>query len=143
MKYAPLWKRALAFLIDGFVVVAVTYGLILWSDALEAQQEPPGVFFMLVNVLNLGFGWLYFAFLESSPSGQTLGKKWMGIQVRHLTGLRLSFEQASLRWKLRFYLVLLSLSWVLVPPLWMNPRRQFLHDSASESLVLEKPKSEK
>ncbi|GGJ23379.1 hypothetical protein GCM10008938_06920 [Deinococcus roseus] len=132
----------MAFLFDALLVAGLMW-VSQWVLDLWNFPEPFHPLVGLLLVGPFGFGWLYFALLESSRSGQTLGKKLLGIQVKHLTGFPLTFTQASLRWKLRFYLVLFTFSWVFVPPLWMNARRQFLHDSAAESLVLEKSKSEK
>ncbi|WP_084571461.1 RDD family protein [Deinococcus misasensis] len=142
MRYASIWKRTLAFLMDAVLVLGAMYGLTVLLEGFQPREDLARVVRLPVAFLPLVVGWLYFAVLESSPTGQTLGKKGMNIQVKHTTGLRLTFEQASLRWKLRFYLVLWLFSGVFVPPLWMNPRRQFLHDTASESLVLEKPRGE-
>ncbi|GEM45180.1 RDD family protein [Deinococcus cellulosilyticus] len=139
MYYAPIWKRLLAFVIDSVVMVLMTHALsvVLWWLEYAFLHHLSGMVGFPTVVLPIGFAWLYFALLESSSSGQTLGKRCVNIHVRHITGLRLTFAQASLRWKLRFYLVL-GVGAFLIPPLWMNRFRQFLHDAAAESVVLEK-----
>jgi len=50
----------------------------------------------------IGFGWLYGAGLESSPSQATVGKRWMGIKVTDAHGERISFLRATGRYAAKY-----------------------------------------
>ena len=50
----------------------------------------------------VGFGWLYVADLECSPSQATVGKRWMGIKVTDAHGERISFLRATGRYAAKY-----------------------------------------
>ena len=52
----------------------------------------------LANLVSLVIGWLYFALLESSERGATVGKMAMGLRVVTSDGQRLSFMNATGRY---------------------------------------------
>jgi uncharacterized RDD family membrane protein YckC len=70
---AGFWRRFAAAFLDG-IIVGVPAGI------LEAVLRGPG--YVLALVLALA----YFGYLEGSASGQTVGKRGMGIRVYDLRG---------------------------------------------------------
>ncbi|HET7722678.1 MAG TPA: RDD family protein [Acidimicrobiales bacterium] len=71
---ASFWLRLAAALIDGVLLGAVgTIIRVIVGDALG-------------SALNLLLGLAYYAYLEGSPSGQTVGKRAMSIRVIDFAG---------------------------------------------------------
>jgi uncharacterized RDD family membrane protein YckC len=70
---AGFWRRFAAALIDGILVGVV-------SGILEAALHSVGYFLAVV------LGLAYYGYLEGSASGQTVGKRVMGIRVYDLRG---------------------------------------------------------
>jgi uncharacterized RDD family membrane protein YckC len=110
------WRRFVAHLIDGILclfayliigsmVAARTGGMI--DDGFYLQGTPALVAILLTFLVTLG----YFAVLESSGSGKTLGKLIAGIGVADASGGKATFSQALMRNILRlvdglvFYIV--------------------------------------
>lgn len=115
---APLFLRGIAFLIDMailFVPVAILF--ILGSLAIEipaawhpipheARMEQWALLeqnmHRLFWIVLIGFGWLYVAGLECSPSQATIGKRWMGIKVTDARGERVSFLRSTARYGAKY-----------------------------------------
>jgi len=77
---------------------------------------------------------LYGAVLESSPLQATLGKLFLKIEVSDVDGKRMDFTQALIRNFVKAVTVIsLGLGALILP---FTPRKQMLHDLASESLVV-------
>ncbi len=92
---AGLMSRFFAWLIDALVALGITIGLLVAAAALEAVAGGVGevvgfVGYFLVN-------WGYMTLLELVWSGQTLGKRIMGLRVISETGVRVSPSQSLLR----------------------------------------------
>jgi uncharacterized RDD family membrane protein YckC len=108
---ASFFPRSIAFLIDCtilFLPIAILF--VLGALAIEIpaawrhiphQSRMEQWDLLELNIRRLtwlvavGFGWLYGAGLESSPSQATVGKRWMGIKVTDAQGERLSFLRAT------------------------------------------------
>ena len=117
--YANFGKRFAAYLIDG---------LFLWIISFIA-------FYIIPTLITPAIiGWLYFAFMESSPKMATLGKQALGIVVTDMEGNRISFGKATGRYfgkiisSLFFCVGYLMAAWTV--------RRQALHDIMAGTLVL-------
>lgn len=115
MIYAGFWKRAVAFIIDGFVLsipIILLSSLVLGStvfsavQALTATTEPsPDVVMGLfgkyifggiaIQIGSVVLLWLYHALMESSKYQATLGKMALGIKVVGEHGERISFARAT------------------------------------------------
>ena len=111
---ASFFLRGFAFLIDCailFVPVAILFALgALAIEIPAAWRHIPHQSRMeewellelntrrLAWLVAIGFGWLYGAGLESSPSQATVGKRWMGIKVTDEHGERMSFLRAACRY---------------------------------------------
>jgi uncharacterized RDD family membrane protein YckC len=148
---AEWWKRLVAFMIDGLVVnvpllfllPALGVGLSMSVDPVTGEPENIGAFFgALAGVILLA--WLiqlvYFAVMNGSQRGQTLGKMALNIRVRRDDGSPLGVGAAALRYLVYMLLSLVSCGiggfldglW----PLW-DAKRQSLHDKAVSSVVVD------
>ena len=150
---AEWWKRLVAFIIDG-LVVGIPANIILGAlgmgatrsiqvDPATGQMTGGGGYFMAILVGSLAFQvvfLIYFAVLNGSQSGQTLGKKLMKIAVRKESGGPLGVGPAALRYIVYGALAaftcglggLLDGLW----PLW-DSKRQALHDKVVNSVVVD------
>jgi len=102
-EYAGVWIRLVAVVIDGFVlalpcciIVPLTTGVAFRAATqLERLLELITVFAVLGSWLVVP--WLYFSFMESSAWQATVGKRAAGIVVTDVTGVRISFIRATVR----------------------------------------------
>jgi uncharacterized RDD family membrane protein YckC len=97
-SFALLGRRGAAYLVDIlllFAVLAPLGQLILWLfDA--APRSGPAIGRVIVWNFSLP-AWLYFILGDQSASGATLGKRLLKIQVRDVSGERLSIGRALAR----------------------------------------------
>lgn len=147
-SYAPWWRRAIAAVLDWFLV-AIPVGLlgavlgladvVREADGDIVRVEVSSGLRILVFVATL----LYSAVLDGGPRGATVGKMALLIQVRDAgTGGPIGFTRALGR---RFiFLILFELLFIpgavnALWPIW-DPRRQALHDKAVNSVVVNAPR---
>ncbi len=146
--YAGFWRRAVALMIDSFIVsipCTVVYAVIMGALALRlgARNTPAAeadVAFamigslMLMQVLVAAIFWLYFALMESGKSQATLGKKIMGIKVVGADGGRISFARATGRTfgKYLSYMIL-NFGYYMAG---YTKKRQALHDLMADTFVV-------
>jgi len=96
LPLAAFKRRALAFLIDFFVTLAITVFITL-PETLSLLTA--GVFRLDVTIivfLTLALLWGYSTLLEGF-AGQTLGKRVLGLKVVRTDGKRLSYDYAAVR----------------------------------------------
>ena len=130
--YAGWWSRVGAYLIDVVILVVGLFVVAIVGAALGHGVEIALVVLWLAAML-LGY-WAYF---EGSESGQTLGKRAVGIQVRDDSGGRASYGQAfgrNLVGRVIGALPFVGLIDVLWP-LW-DKENQCLHDKAASTIVV-------
>lgn len=137
--YAGFWVRFGAGAIDLVVVVGALalVQLLISLFAIYTVMSIAG--FYAVTGLNVVMifvpAWLYFAVLESSTAGATLGKQTLGLAVRGAAdGGRISFTRASVRWFARWPSLVPFLLGFLIQPI--TRRRQALHDLAAGTVVV-------
>ncbi len=143
--YGGFWRRFWAYVIDGFLVGAVTvpiglaFGVPLFFAAAmrdfsaETLAAMIGASMMLA-VIRLAIWWLYFALMESSAKQATLGKLALGLRVTDLAGRRLSFGRATGRW---FGHVLSSMIFMIgFIMVAFTEKKQGLHDMLAGTLVV-------
>jgi len=154
LPYAGFWLRFVAYIIDGFVLGAGFFAIILvllmvtgLGSAVSGihSGEDIGEAFALVGVasifLGIGIaivgGWLYFAMMESSSWQGTLGKRALSIEVTDMAGQRISFGRASGRHfsKIITNLIPFAIGWILAG---FTERKQALHDMIASCLVVRK-----
>ncbi|MHB9138566.1 MAG: RDD family protein [Victivallaceae bacterium] len=131
---ASLVRRAVAVIIDSGMVMG-----------LSAAVGDIGVLFTFFGVgatyafkilAGLVIGSLYWIVLEWRWSGQTVGKKLMGIRVKDVDGLNLLFHQVVVRNLVRAadFLPLFYFAGALAA--WLDPRSRRLGDLAAGTMVV-------
>jgi len=147
---ASFFPRGIAFLIDCailFVPVAILFALCAlgisvqgWWERTDQETMHQEWDLLELNIrrlawlVALGFGWLYGAGLESSPSQATVGKRWMGIKVTDAHGERMSFLRATGRYAAK-YLSALPCFLGFIAALFSS-RGLALHDRLAETRVV-------
>lgn len=117
------WQtRSLAFLIDLIVFITLFYGL-------GATYHFWGIFLSMI----------YIVFRDGLFSGQSIGKKVMGIRVVHTDGRPISFVDSSFRNVLFLIPYLLPLGLVIeTVALFRSPERRRLGDRIAGTRVVRK-----
>lgn len=126
--YGGFWIRVLAWLIDWAIIYAVVLPVIfLGSFALHGVGALGGIC----------AGWLYFALLTSSSKQATLGKMVVGVRVTDMSGQRINFGRATLRYFSKILSgMLLGIGYLMVA---FTARKQGLHDMIAGTLVVKNP----
>ena len=120
---AGFWRRFVASLVDG-LVIGVVNAILLGILSENAAT-------LLAIVSGLG----YYTYLEGGASGQTVGKKALGIRVVSLSdGDRIGYGRAFIRYIGR----ILSALPLLLGYFWMlwDGEKQTWHDKLSGSVVV-------
>jgi uncharacterized RDD family membrane protein YckC len=120
---ASFLRRFAALFLDGIVLGIVAAIL----QAFLARS--------ISDLLVLGLGIAYYGYLEGSPSGQTVGKRALGIRVIDLKG---SGPIGTSRGVLRYFARILSTIVFLLGYFWMlwDPEKQTWHDKIAGSVVV-------
>lgn len=125
--YAGFWKRFVAAIIDGCILMIV--GLII--GGFISFVEGAGA---LGNITGIIIGWLYFALMESSSKQGTLGKMALGIKVTDLSGNAISFGKATGRHFSKIIsTIILLVGYIMVA---FTAKKQGLHDMIAGCLVV-------
>jgi uncharacterized RDD family membrane protein YckC len=153
--YAGFWKRFLAFLIDAILLSIVNFVIFLpvigmmglgagmSGGEMEFDPENPESTAMaaammggmvLAGIATTVAGWLYFALMESSAKGATLGKRALGIKVTDMSGNRISFGRATGRYFGKIVSgVILYIGFLMAG---FTQQKQALHDIMASCLVV-------
>jgi len=111
----------------------------LLNGTYGTQRSIQGPAHVIILLAIVAIGALYFALLNGTGSGQTVGNRAPGIAVRDATtGEAIGFKRGLLRWFIRFVLYLaLFLPGLLndLFPLW-DSRNQTIADKAARSVVI-------
>ena len=123
VQRAAFFQRAVAYLIDGLLFVPVDLALVV-------AFGPNG------SYLTVPLGLLYFAYLEGSPSGQTVGKRALGIRIVDARGSSsgIGFGRGLIRYLgkiLSSLPLLLGFFWML----W-DSEKQTWHDKIASTVVV-------
>lgn len=141
--YAGFWLRAGAYVIDIILILAIAFvvgailGVIIVTlgmdiDEVLGTNQPIGA----GDIIGFAIGLLYFASMESSASGGTLGKRAVGIRVVNLSRQRISFGNAVGRHFGKILSGLILLIGFLMAG--FTARKQALHDMMAGTLVIKK-----
>jgi uncharacterized RDD family membrane protein YckC len=97
--YADWWKRVVAALIDGLIVLAATAGTFaligIGFDSFGGAEIVVGA--LLAVLVFGGLSIFYAPVLMARTNGQTLGKMAVGIRVARAGGQRVDFWWAAMR----------------------------------------------
>jgi uncharacterized RDD family membrane protein YckC len=119
---AGFWIRFGAALIDGIPLGLISFGI---GKALGTGG----------NILGIVIGLAYYSYLEGSGSGQTIGKKLVGIRVIDFDGRgSIGYVRAGTRYLMSYvsgFVILLGYLWML----W-DGEKQTWHDKVSNSVVV-------
>ncbi len=130
-SYASTSKRAAAALIDYFLFTVV-YNIYRFALDVPGANGIPTV--VGVDAIPVAIFWIvYFPVIEGF-TGQTLGKKIIGIRVVRVDGADIGLVNAFLR-RLLDWLDFAFLGLVAIITTGMNPRMQRIGDMAGKTLV--------
>jgi len=138
MQYAGLIKRAVALIIDLFVITFMTFlvmgflGFVVGGAMTNLEGLTKVTSFgPLIDVILI---WLYYAGLESSEHQATVGKMVIGIYTTDLDGHRISFAKATIRHFSKYVSALILFVGYFMAGI--TPKKQALHDMMAGTLVL-------
>jgi uncharacterized RDD family membrane protein YckC len=140
-RYASWAQRVAAYVID--LAIVFLLGVILAFAGFAVGHAVGGRNGAVAGLILLLLVWIalayvgYWAYGEGRPSGQTVGKRALGIRVRAAEGGAAGFRKALGRNVAKLLLgVIPVLGFVdLLWPLW-DPRKQCLHDKVASTVVL-------
>lgn len=141
--YAGVMRRFFALLIDRLIVNVCLFVLFI-PLALVASVGASVATPLAVSLEGIGAvtvwsffflaDWIYFAILESSERGATLGKRMLGMRVTDCDGQQLSFRLASIRYFSKILSALpVMLGFVMA---FFTKKHQALHDLIAETVVI-------
>lgn len=127
--YAGHLQRIGAFAIDLAILTATGAAIALSAEFL-AGSDPVTV--PLLSAFQLLMPWFYYAVMESSSKGATIGKMILGIRVVDADGYTPTFGRAALRAIPKC----LPILWPGYLAAVFTQRRQAFHDLIARTLVL-------
>jgi uncharacterized RDD family membrane protein YckC len=133
VAYGGFWIRLVAYIIDAILLTFVVGGLgsILGLNLMETDWERQDPLF---NLLSVVIGWLYFALMESSERGATVGKMALGLRVVTSNGQRLSFMNATGRYFAKIIsAIILGIGFLMIA---FTDKKRGLHDMIASTLVI-------
>ena len=150
--YAGFWMRLVAAIIDGVLIGIVNLiilvpflglvGLTAAARASDVDMESQGTGLMiallstyLISMLAVAVaGWLYFALMESSTRGATLGKMALGLRVVDMNGSQIGFGRATGRYFGKLLSgVIFFIGYIMAG---FTQQKQALHDIIAGCLVV-------
>ncbi len=132
--YGGFWIRVVAYIIDA-ILVSLVLGVIMSVFGLRYMNlNDLGDYDPTVNILSLLVFWLYFALMESSERGATVGKMAMGLRVVSNDGKRISFLNATGRYFAKILSgMIFCIGYIMVG---FTERNRGLHDMIANTLVI-------
>ncbi|HMJ98100.1 MAG TPA: RDD family protein [Reyranella sp.] len=133
VAYGGFWIRVVAYIIDG-ILLTIVCGVVDRLLGINILATDWDHYDPLANVISLVIGWLYFALLESSERGATVGKMVMGLRVVTSDGRRLSFMNATGRYFAKILsAIILCIGFIMVA---FTDKKRGLHDIIAGTLVI-------
>lgn len=139
--YGGFWIRVVAYIIDA-ILLNIAFGILglLTGVGLVPTHftnfDSPEVYGStgVLQLVSLVLTWLYFALMESSVRGATVGKMAVGLKVVTGQGNRLSFANATGRFFAKIIsALLLCIGFIMVA---FTDRKRGLHDMIADTLVI-------
>lgn len=134
VAYGGFWIRVVAYIIDA-ILVSIVLGVVTavfgvkYIDIDNLDHYDP-----TANLLSILVFWLYFALMESSERGATVGKMAMGLRVVTNDGKRLSFMNATGRYFAKILsAIIFGIGFLMVA---FTDRKRGLHDMIASTLVI-------
>lgn len=157
-RYAGFWLRFAAYIIDQFVIgiagliiaIPIILGIIAFGINLDGINNSSDFFthegllmvggiigmILLAIMISIVMKWLYYALMESSKFGGTLGKMAVSIKVVDMDGNRITFGRATGRYFSRIITNLTFLIGYIIAG--FTEKKQALHDLIASCLVIQK-----
>ncbi len=133
VAYGGFWIRLVAYIIDA-ILLSIAMGMVGGVLGLNFYNPNVETYSPTGNLLYLAVAWLYFALLESSERGATVGKMAMGLRVVTDQGQRLSFLNATGRYFAKIISALiLCIGFIMIA---FTDRKRGLHDMIAGTLVI-------
>jgi len=129
--YAGFWVRFGAYILDS-IIIGIPIFILAIILVFNSASDSLVTILQLFSIVVL---WLYFAFMESSASQGTLGKKIVGIKVTDIHGNRISFGRATGRYFGKMLSGILNIGYIMAG---LTEKKQALHDMMAKCLVLKK-----
>jgi len=139
--YGGFWLRVVAYILDA-ILLNIAFGIlaaIIGVNLIPADPAKidPAQFISSMGSLQLValvVSWLYFALLESSARGATVGKMVLGLRVVDGQGNRISFLRATGRFFAKILSgMILFIGFLMVA---FTERKRGLHDMIADTLVV-------
>lgn len=134
--YGGFWIRVVALVID-VVILSIASGVLATVLGVPLVPDDPynvSPSMMWANLGSVVLFWLYFALLESSERGATVGKMAMGLRVVTGDGRRLTFLNATGRYFAKILSSLfLGFGYLMVG---FTERKRGLHDMIANTVVV-------
>lgn len=132
--YGGFWIRVVAYIIDA-ILVSLVLGVVMSIFGLRYMNlDDLSDYDPTVNILSILIFWLYFALMESSERGATVGKMAMGLRVVTNDGKRLSFMNATGRYFAKILSgIIFGIGYIMVG---FTERKRGLHDMIASTLVI-------
>ena len=133
---APVWKRALAWVYDGLIIIALLLVATLVAAMLSGGEAPAWLTRIIVTMFTIGYFWASWA-----RGGKTAGMRAWRLRLVTTNGLQLTHGQVLTR----MLVCLATLAPILIPmaSAWFSPNKQTIYDSLSDTLVVAEPKPER
>ncbi|MCY3773569.1 MAG: RDD family protein [Gemmatimonadetes bacterium] len=128
--YAGHLQRIGAFAIDLALVTAASWVIALAAEYTGVLSDPATLH--LMSAFQLLMPWFYYAAMESSAKGATLGKMILGIRVADAEGHTPTFGRTALRAIPKC----LPILWPGYLAAVLTQRRQAFHDLIARTLVV-------
>jgi uncharacterized RDD family membrane protein YckC len=139
IRYAGWWRRAGALVLDTLLVSVVFVAIAGVGFGINAIDEDVGGGILILAVI-LAILWpvFYWIYWTGKEPGQTVGKKALGIRVRHAEEDRaIGYGPSAGRYFITFLFGVFNIPLVVdyLWPLW-DGRNQTLHDKVANSIVV-------
>lgn len=134
---ASIGLRSSAFLLDYILTLLIPATTLLIAVYFKRRWSAPGLAgtILLIGYLVTGGMVLFNLAFLSKQTGQTLGKRFLGIRIIREDGGPLTYRAAVLRHFVGYPLSLLVAGLGLCWALW-DPRQQGWHDKIARTLVI-------
>ena len=131
--YGGFWIRLVAYIIDA-ILLSIVVGVLASLFGLNLMETNWERYDPTINLLSFVIGWLYFALMESSERGATVGKMALGLRVVTSNGQRLSFMNATGRYFAKIVsAIILFIGFIMIG---FTDKKRGLHDMIAGTLVI-------